>query len=117
MQSFEILTVENAGIPVLAMKGYFEENAGEKLAQAAERFLQHGKTALVVDFGECLVINSLGVAALLDLTLRVVDDFKGHIIFARLDHLKNSVLTMAGVFPLAESAKDLEAAIKLAQKG
>ncbi|MBF0498496.1 MAG: hypothetical protein HQM09_00050 [Candidatus Riflebacteria bacterium] len=116
MQSFEIKTVELDGIPVFVIKGYFEEKAGEKLAQEADRYLQQGRIILIIDFGECLVINSLGVASMLDLTLRVVDDFKGRVFFSRLDQLKTSVLKMAGAIPLAEPCASNEDALRRARE-
>jgi len=117
MEHFEIVIVENGNITVFTVKGYFEEKAGKELAKEADRYLQQGRFILIIDFAECLVISSPGIAALIDLALLVIDDYKGRVILSGLDRLKTSVLSMSGVIPLAEVAPSIEDALKRLSEG
>jgi len=110
MEAFEIITKDLGGVPVLVVKGYCNGEAGEKLLSEVDLLASQKKTSVVIDFSECKVINSPGVAALMDLTLKVLDDFKGKLVVTGLDNLKKSVLSMARIIPMAGVAATVQEA-------
>jgi len=66
-----------------------------------------------LNFSKCKVISSPGVAALLEITFKVTDDYKGKLVFCCLDDFMENVLRMAKVFTMASSAKNFEEALSL----
>lgn len=114
MENFEVALQEERSVTIIKLKGYVTQPAGEQLRSLADTRLTREHPELIIDFAEALVINSPGVAALLDLVLHIVDDLEGAVYLVGLDRLKNQVLTMAGVIPLATSVATLDEAIRAA---
>ena len=111
MESFELnLTEIVPGIPVAVFKGYLAAEGGAKLMETVEPLLQSGKVKVVLDFKDCKVISSPGIAALIDLVMLINDDFKGKCIISGLDNSKTMFLKMTGVLPLAETSASAEEA-------
>jgi len=115
MENFEILFREQDSVFVFTITGYFTQPTADRLRADADAHLTREKAVMVVDFSKVLVINSPGVAGLLDLVLHVVDDLEGAVFLVGLDRLKNQVLTMAGIIPLAASIETLEEALRAAK--
>lgn len=105
METFEIKLLESEKFPVIAVKGYFNAETGKEVHQVADNLLRQDKIQIIIDFAACKVVNSLGIASLIDLALKILDDFKGRLVLAGLDDFKVSVFETAGLFPLAEGAK------------
>ncbi|MBI3038237.1 hypothetical protein HYY75_04170 [bacterium] len=116
MDSFEVEISEIENVQVFQVKGYFAKDAGMNVLQKAEELLKSGKNRMVLDVSQSKVISSPGVSTILDLTFKVIDDFKGCLVLSGLNDLKTSVLTMSGVIPLAKAAADIQAAVKVAKE-
>lgn len=115
MATFDLEQKIVEDVPVFILKGYLEKDAGKRLNQLADDLFAKGGTALILEFSACSLVNSPGVAALLELSLKVVDDFKGKLLFVGLDSLKSRVFHMANLFRFAQKAESLSAAISLAK--
>ncbi len=113
MENFSINIQESDDLVVFYVKGYYNDEAGEKVNESAGNFFSKGKKILIVDFSECVVINSLGVASLMGLAIRVTDEFQAKLVFSGLDTFKNQVLMVSGVLPLVEVAPDVKTGIEL----
>ena len=90
------------GIPVLVIHTYFDADVGKTVSTMVEEAITQGCFSLVIDLSACAIINSSGVATLLDLACRIVQDFRGSLFLVGLDTLKRSVLDIGGVLMFAE---------------
>ena len=114
MNPFQIKTLDQNGVIVFGVGGYFEVNAGKQLRAYVEERVQAGKLRFVLDLTDCKVINSLGVAAVLDIAVKVIDDYRGKLVLSGLDAMKTSVFTLAGIIPYLPAVKTMAEAVKLA---
>jgi anti-anti-sigma regulatory factor len=110
MDSFEISQHQMEKATVFAIKGYLNAEAGKEVMRVAEEALKAGKIFLIVDFSECPSVNSPGSAALLDVTLKALDDFKGRVILTGLKKSQVNFFSMAGIIPTAEVDDTVEKA-------
>jgi anti-anti-sigma factor len=90
------------------IKGYCDRELGNQLEEAVMAFLTTQGNTWILDLTECEVVNSPAVSAVLELTLRTLEDFSGRIIIVGGNVLTKRVFTMAGIFPLAEEYPTLE---------
>lgn len=107
---------EQDGFPIFAVHGYFDEELGKELNTLADALLMKGKTCLIIDLTACPVMNSMGVAQLLELTVRVVEDFVGHLLLVGVSSVILRVLKLAGVVPQAELVPTLAQALTEAKR-
>ena len=116
MQSFDVQAYENGAVVVVVISGYFTGEAGEAVNNAVEKYVLAGKIRFLMDFSKCTLINSPGVASLLDISMKIVDDFKGRLVLCGLDQMKWTVLKMVRIIPLAETARDIQEGLQIANK-
>ena len=115
MDTLTLETSENTGVLIVHIVGYVSmENVG-KIHDAVEEFLGRGGRGIVLDFRECNVINSPGTAAIMNLAMRVTEDFQGNLVVLVLDPVKISVFELAGIFLSARKAGTLEDAVTQAR--
>ncbi len=114
MNTGQIKTQEQNGVVVFVVAGYFEGNAGKQLKAFVDERVRSGKLRFVLDLSECKVINSLGVAAVLEVSVKVTDDHRGRLVLTGLDVTKTSVFSLAGIIPYLQVAKNLAEAVRLA---
>ena len=115
MENFDINHRKQDSVIIFTVTGYFTQPAAERLRADANVLLTPEKAVVVIDLSKVPVINSPGVAGLLDLVLHVLDDLDGAVFLVGLDRLKNQVLTMAGIIPLATSVETIEEALRTAK--
>ena len=113
VQKFHFKSRQEGDLMIVSPCGYVEIEAGNELKKFFEKCLQEGILKFVLDFTGTELISSPGVAALLDVASRVVDDFNGVLASYGLDKHHDAVLEMAGFFFLATQAQD-EAGAKAA---
>jgi anti-anti-sigma regulatory factor len=101
---------------VYSCKGYFNDEAGQKLEDMVMKKISEGILAFVVDFSETTLINSVGIAALMTLVFKITDDAQGQIGFAGLDDFKCNVFSVAGLIPLVPVGKTADEAVELIQE-
>lgn len=114
--SFTITSGEKDGVTIFSFSGYCTADAGIHLSGMVEELMQTPRKGIVWDFSACRLINSPGVVALMDVAMRIVDDFKAALVITGADATQISVFRMAGVIPVADLANDLDEAVKMAAR-
>lgn len=102
-------------IILISLSGYLEQTGGTQLREFVEARLQEGILRFVMNFQGIELISSPGVAALLDIASKIIDDYAGHLAVFGLDGHHLAVLEMSGLFFLATQAAseaDAVAAVK-----
>ncbi len=112
MEPFTVTQKEMEGISILGVGGYFAADAGRKVQEKVGALLKDGKVYIILDLSACKAINSPGVASVMDVTMKILDDFKGKLVLVGLNRLMVSVFTMAGIIPLAETGTDVSEGIR-----
>lgn len=97
-QQFSLTSETQGNIEILHLKGYLEDQGGVTLKTEVEKTLNQGIANFAFDFTQIELISSPGVAALLDVSTIVVDDFAGQIACWGLDKHHTTVLEMSGFF-------------------
>ena len=103
---------DDGPITLITIRGYYNAEAGETMEALFDTFLKERRMLFALDFSTCETANSPGVASLMDLCLKVVDDYRGKIAIFGLDPLKDSFFTMVGIFKVATKATSLDVARK-----
>lgn len=108
-----LITQEREGFPIVLLSGYFDEDLANLVVKKTEELLQAGKVNLIFDFTQCSAINSLAVGQLQFLTMRIVEDFRGHLLLSQLKPIMVRVFELAAITPYAEIAPNIEKAVEL----
>ncbi|OQA08927.1 MAG: hypothetical protein BWY66_00790 [bacterium ADurb.Bin374] len=109
------LTIENKpNCIIVRLDGYLEGETGQQLQQLLEGLLCRGTRGLVLDFAKCTGINSLGVSCLLEIVIRIVEDFGGKLVLVGLNELQRRVMVLSGIIPMAISAPNIDEACRVA---
>lgn len=111
MEKFTISHRKQDAIAIISATGYFGEEAGKEVREYFLTYSKEGFTNFIIDFSNCEVINSLGLSALFDVTLKISDDLQGKIFFAGMNQLMLGVVSMAGMDDFAEYVSDVDAAL------
>ncbi|MBF0498890.1 MAG: STAS domain-containing protein [Candidatus Riflebacteria bacterium] len=106
MEKFRFTTKREGDAAVVSLFGYLENTGGTALKNNFESILQEGILRYVLDFKGIELISSPGVASLLDIGSRVIDDFDGRIAAFGLDSHHSAVLEMSGFFFMVTQAAD-----------
>jgi anti-anti-sigma regulatory factor len=97
-QQFSFVSERNGDKEILRLKGYLEDQGGVSLKAHIEEVLSQGIVNFAFDFSQIELISSPGVAALLDVSTVIVDDYAGQIVCWGLDNHHSTVLEMSGFF-------------------
>lgn len=103
-QQFSFVSERNGDKEILRLKGYLEDQGGVSLKAHIEEVLSQGIVNFAFDFSQIELISSPGVAALLDVSTVIVDDYAGQIVCWGLDNHHSTVLEMSGFFFMAHQA-------------
>ena len=107
------LTEEQRGPTlVLFLKGYLNEVGGEALRQRLDALEQTDTRCLVLDFSQCLHVNSQGISCLVEVADRLTDEKQLCICFCRLAPLVAESFRMVGLTRLGRIFATLEDALK-----
>lgn len=104
------------GIPIFSISGYFSEELGKKLLQQGIEQMKKKIPGIVVDLEKCKIVTSPAVGFLLDLAMKIVDDFHGKMVFSGLNRIKESTFQMAGIVPIAMVAESIDSAVEFFQE-
>ncbi|MDD2999527.1 MAG: anti-sigma factor antagonist [Erysipelotrichia bacterium] len=110
-QQFSFSSETRGNIEILRLKGYLEGTGGTGLKVHIQKCLDSGLSRFVFDCSAIELISSPGVAALLDISGTVVDDFAGQIAVWGLDKHHSTVLEMSGLFFTAQQVASEEESI------
>ncbi len=106
------MTIEMMGtVPVFRIGKYFDEACGTAVCKAVDEHLCAGRTGMIIDFSGCKVINSPGIGKVLEVVMKVANDFQGNIFLCGLDSLKKRVFKMSTILPTAQEAPTVEEAL------
>ncbi len=108
MDTLDVQVEVVKNVVVMRLKGYLSGDGGKCLHETAREHFKQNRIKYVLDFSECLFVNSPGVAALMELVFRVVDDLNGEILLSGLNDLQRRVFDIAGIFPSAGEVKTVE---------
>ncbi|MFZ2955364.1 MAG: STAS domain-containing protein [Candidatus Ozemobacteraceae bacterium] len=111
-ESYSILQSEKDGIVIFLISGYFAEKAGLELVNKIDELLCQQMGKIIIDFGQCTVLSSLGIGCLLEIVGKVIEEFNGMLAFTGLDPLKLKVLTLTHVTALAIVVKTPDQAVE-----
>ena len=115
-QQFSFVAETRGQIELMRLKGYLEDTGGTSLKAHVQKCLDAGRCRLAIDFSSIELISSPGVAALLDISGIVVDDFAVQIATWGIDKHHSVVLEMSGLFFMAHQvANETEALTYLAE--
>ncbi|MBU1109018.1 MAG: STAS domain-containing protein [Candidatus Riflebacteria bacterium] len=103
-QQFSATTETRDQVEILILKGYLEDTGGTMLKQLVQNALDAGFSLFALDCTGIELISSPGVAALLDISGLIVDDFAGLLSVWGLDKHHSTVLEMSGFFFMAHQA-------------
>lgn len=110
----EVLTCRMVeGVPVFLLPAYFQEETGKALHQKANELFKQKHTRFVLDFQICKVLNSRGIASLMDFVMKCLDDYRGQLVMVNMDHPTIQVLGLVGAIPLVPVADSLEAGLEM----
>ena len=96
---------------VLRPCGYVDEKGGAILFEAAEGVLGEGFQKILLNFTESPVINSQGIAQIIELAEIIVDEKGGTLAYCGLSELAASVFKMVGLLQMGDSYKDEKEAL------
>ena len=102
------------GILLITPHEYFDDEMARSLQQDLKPHLQSGRNRLVLDLGQSALVSSPGVAYILDLAIKVREDYRGCLVLCGLTPLMLEVFSMVGVTLTAETASNREEAMEIA---
>jgi len=115
-QKFSFTSVSHSDVEILTLSGYLEELAGQQLKEFVEMKLEDGITEFGINFCAIKLINSPGVASLLDIGSSIVDDYAGNLVVWGFDSHNFSVMEMAGFFFVANQVENEAEGIEFLSK-
>lgn len=96
---------------VLRSFGYLDENGGVAMRKAVEDAFPKGFRNFVLNFEGSPVINSQGIAQLIEITEIVVDEKKGKLAYTGLNDLTMNVFKMVGLLKMGTAFPTEDAAV------
>lgn len=98
---------------VLQPRGYLDKAAGETLLALARKTMKPGTARLALDLSGTPVINSSGLATLVELITLVLDEREGAVAVVGLSGLARSALSAIGILAMVREAPSEADAIRL----
>jgi len=99
-------------VALISVAGYFNEEIGDEVNHVADGFLKKGFSRMILDLSPCQLVNSPGIAALMALTLNLVQEQKGHLILVGCSPIMVKAFTLATIIPRATQADSVQKAFK-----
>lgn len=113
--TFSFQMTEKRGAVIISMEGYFTETSTDTIENALAPSLKQGKTRIVMDFARISLMNSPGIASLLELLLKIREESLGKCVLCGITPLLREIFQMAGVTPMFPVAGDILDAIDFTQ--
>ncbi|NCB37260.1 MAG: anti-sigma factor antagonist [Erysipelotrichia bacterium] len=112
MSNFSIKTDVKNGIYIIRPIGYVDESGGAAVFAAVQQALPEGHRKFILNLAESPVINSQGIAQIIELSEIIVDEKSGEIAFVGLSELTSGVFKMVGLLQMGEPYPAEEDAIE-----
>jgi len=97
-------------LAVIYAGDYLNKLSGERIERECRRQLEAGCRALIIDFGETELVNSIGVSILLGV-IDAAETIGAHLIFSNLNQQTVELFEMLGLTRHVALAKDEEEAL------
>jgi anti-anti-sigma factor len=97
---------------LVRVKGYLDRTAGERLQTWFTQALRPQTNRIVFDLTGSPVINSSGMAVLLELITGIIDQRDGRIVICGVSNLTRSSLTAVGLMAMVSEAANESDAIR-----
>lgn len=101
----------NGDVCVLRPVGYVDEKGGAALVAATEEVLNKGFAKILINFEGSPVINSQGIAQIIEMAEVVVDERDGDLAYCGLSELSASVFKMVGLLQMGTNYADEKEAL------
>lgn len=112
MSNFTITTAVNNGVFIIRPVGYVDEFGGAAVFETVQKALPEGHQKFVLNLEGSPVINSQGIAQIIELAEIIVDEKGGDLAFAGLSELATGVFKMVGLLQMADAYPTEEDAVK-----
>lgn len=103
MSNFTIKTDNNNGVYIIRSNGYLDENGGAAVFAAVQQALPEGYQKFILNLQDSPVINSQGIAQIIELCEIIVDEKNGELAFVGLSELTNGVFKMVGLLQMGDA--------------
>ena len=103
MPPFICETAQQTDVFIIRSNGYLDDKGGAAVRKAVEEAFVKGFQKFVLNFTLSPVINSPGIAQLLELAEIIVDERKGQLAFVGLNELTMGVFKMVGLLSSGEA--------------
>lgn len=108
------LVIDASGTyPIFSLTGYCTDESMAPLKDNLKALHEKGNQKYIFDFADCMIVNSLGMADLLDAILIIDQDYSGFSVLTGLDAMKETLFTVSGIIPISLVAKDIAEATRL----
>lgn len=111
MSNFSIKTDNKNGVYIIRSCGYLDETGGATVFAAVQEALPEGYQKFILNLHESPVINSQGIAQIIELSEIIVDEKNGEIAFVGLSGLTSGVFKMVGLLQMGTAYPTEEAAL------
>lgn len=102
MAEFKCEAVIEGSVCVLRLSGYVDDEGGRKVTEVFQDACQKGLTSFVLNFTGSPVINSSGVAQILELSEILVVEKSGKLAFVGLSKLTQGVFKVVGLLKMGQ---------------
>lgn len=96
---------------IVRSSGYLDEQGGQMIRETVEKWFPKGFRHFVLNFKGSPVINSQGIAQIIELTEIVVEERKGGLAYVGLNELTMGVFRMVGLLKIGQAYPDEASAI------
>lgn len=103
MSNFSITTANKNGVYIVRPCGYVDEHGGAAVFAAVQKALPEGYQKFILNLADSPVINSQGIAQIIELAEIIVDEKNGELAFVGLSELTNGVFKMVGLLQMGEA--------------
>ncbi|MDN5279187.1 MAG: hypothetical protein PWR01_3152 [Clostridiales bacterium] len=112
MTNFTLQTDKKNGVFIIRSNGYLDENGGAILFEAVQKALPEGFQKFILDLSESPVINSQGIAQIIEISEIIVDEKSGTLAFVGLSELTMGVFKMVGLLQMGDAYPSEEEALQ-----
>lgn len=112
MDQFKCETAKENEVFIIRTDGYFNESAGLAVRKAIEEAFESGFLKFVLNVSKSPVINSPGVAQLIEIAEIMVEERNCRMAYVGLTELTKGLFKMVGLLKLGTSFPDEDAAVK-----
>ncbi|PKL50293.1 MAG: hypothetical protein CVV42_03295 [Candidatus Riflebacteria bacterium HGW-Riflebacteria-2] len=112
MSNFTVKTENNSDIFIVRSSGYLDESGGAAVFEAVQNTLPDDCHKVILNLKDSPVINSQGIAQLIELSEIIVDDKGGELAFVGLSDLTYGVFKMVGLLQMGNPFESESEAIE-----